>query len=276
MFLSHLYIYPIKSLGGVELAEAVVTDRGLAFDRRWMLVDEQEHFLSQRQLPELALFSIEIGDDALKVLHRPSGSSLDITIHERVGKILMVQVWEDVCRAQRVSTKADDWFSKILNFPCRLVYMPDESRREVDHHYAEKGEITSFSDAYPFLVIGQSSLDDLNSRLEHSLPMNRFRPNLVISGGSPFEEDSWKHFRIGGINFFGVKPCARCVVTTTDQNTGERGREPLRTLSTYRQFQNKVLFGQNLLHAGSGVLRKGDRVEVVVRRMGGSGFEISD
>ena len=270
MYLSHLYIYPIKSLGGIELTEARVTDRGFDLDRRWMLVDDQNNFLTQRHLPELALFSTQLGDNELVVTHRPTGSRLNIVMHERDGGMVMVRVWEDVCPAQTVGQEADEWFSGILRFPCRLVYMPDESRREVDPNYAHEGELTSFSDAFPFLLIGQSSLDDLNSRLEHALPMNRFRPNLVVSGGIPFEEDGWKHFRIGGIDFFGVKPCARCVVTTTDQQTAERGPEPLRTLSTYRQFQNKVLFGQNLLHSGSGILRKGDRVDVIEGRVVGT------
>jgi uncharacterized protein len=174
-----------------------------------------------------------------------------------------VQVWDDRCSAIAVSAEADAWFSRLLGQPCRLVFMPDETHRPVDREYAIDGEITSFSDAYPFLLVGKASLDDLNSRLEVPVPMDRFRPNIVFTGGQPFEEDEFHHFRINAIDFFGVKPCARCSVTTINQRTSEQGKEPLKTLAGYRSRNNKVLFGQNLVHKGRGMISTGQLLQVV-------------
>jgi len=172
-------------------------------------------------------------------------------------------IWGDVVRAQPYAEQVNMWFSAFLGLPCRLVKFPDQERRNVDTRYAKHGEQTAFSDAYPFLAISEASLADLNSRLEHPLPMNRFRPNIVLAECEAFAEDTWRAFRIGSITFRTAKPCARCRVTTIDQLTGIPGDEPLRTLSQYRSRGSRVIFGQNLLHSGSGRISVGDSVHIL-------------
>lgn len=259
--ISGIFIYPIKSLGGISLPAAATTDRGLQYDRRWMLVDGEGGFLSQRSHPTMALLQVKLEANGLHVFHkhRPQENIL-IPFDPETNQLIGVQIWDDQCPARLVSDAASLWFSRQLSTPCRLVFMPDETQREVDHQYAKSGEITSFSDAYPALIIGQSSLDDLNSRLAIPVPMNRFRPNIVFTGGRPYEEDDLTSFHINGIPFSGVKPCARCVMTTINQETAEQGKDPLSTLAAYRKSGNKVLFGQNLLVAGQGIIRVGDEI----------------
>jgi uncharacterized protein len=155
----------------------------------------------------------------------------------------------------------DNWFSDVIGIKCHLVKMPESTNREVDNNYAENKTV-SFADAFPFMIIGQASLDDLNSRMEVPLPMNRFRTNFVFTGGKPFEEDNWKKFKIGDVKFEAVKPCARCVITTTNQETAERLHEPLLTLSKFRNFNNKVLFGMNLVCESIGKVKVGDKIEL--------------
>lgn len=260
--LSGINIYPIKSLGGISLNEAEVTDRGLKYDRRWMLVDVNGNFITQRVYPQMSQINVSIENDILKFTHKHNSSlSFSIPVKNITGEYDNVVVWEDVVNAEYVSKEADDWFSEVLRINCRLVHMPDKASRIVDKKYALKNEIVSFADAYPFLVIGQSSLDDLNSRLKEKVLMNRFRPNLVFAGGEPFDEDKMKSFKIGDVVFYPVKQCARCVVTTIDQESGIKGKEPLQTLSTYRTINNKVMFGQNLLHEGKGIIKTGSALE---------------
>lgn len=263
---SALYVYPIKSLGGMAVDSAAITDRGFRFDRRWMLVDAAYRFMSQREFPSMALLQATVAGDQLQVSHKVTGEQVHIPLLSSITENVMVTVWNDTCSAQTVSPVADQWFSRILGTSCKLVRMPDDSRRKVNAAYAPGGEITSFSDAFPFLLIGQSSLNDLNSRLQQALPMNRFRPNIVFTGGEPYGEDSLWHFTINHIDFFGVKPCSRCAITTTSQEDAGRGREPLRTLATYRALNNNIYFGQNLLHRGEGAIATGDRIMVKERR----------
>ena len=262
---SELFIYPIKSLGGISVSEALVTDRGFQHDRRWMLVDEHNEFITQRSLPQMALLQTEITGEGLKVYHKTSLEEISIPF-ESHGQTIAVQVWSDRCKAVVVDNKLDEWFSNILGKTCRLVYMPTTTKRRVDGRYALQKEITSFTDGYPFMTIGQSSLDDLNSRLEEKLPINRFRPNIVFTGGMPHEEDTWAQCTINGINFYGVKLCARCVITTINQENLEKGKEPLKTLASYRMKNNKIYFGQNLLHHGEGKIHVGDLIEVKERK----------
>ncbi len=257
--ISGLFIYPIKSLGGIELDTVWVTDRGFQYDRRWMLVDAAGRFLTQREYPKMALLQVQLEGDQLLVYHKtkPAESFRIPMAAPPASPELIVQIWEDTVPAVSVMEAADHWFSRQLGMDCRLVYMPDSSRREVDPRYAANKEITSFSDAYPILLIGQASLNDLNTRLERPVPMNRFRPNLVVEGWAPYEEDWVGTFKAGTILFKAVKPCARCVLTTIDQDTAEKGKDPLATLAGYRTQQKKVVFGQNLLHNGQGYLQKG-------------------
>jgi uncharacterized protein YcbX len=193
---------------------------------------------------------------------------------EALGETLPVSIWDsENVAAALVSDEADRWFSETLGISCRLVFMPDSTRRTVDPAYARSDQhgrlsVVSFADGYPYLLIGQSSLDDLNQRLPKPVGMERFRPSIVISGSLPHDEDGWQQFRIGATTFYGVKPCSRCVLTTIDPATGQKGREPLHTLATYRQWKHKILFGQNVLPdvmGTGGFLRIGQPVEVVSR-----------
>lgn len=268
LILSEIWVYPVKSLGGISIQEARVTDRGLELDRRWLLVDDDGRFLSQREHPQLALFMPEVIDDNLKISHREFLESIYLNLHPVFSlgnNKVKVAVWDDTIDAFEVSTEASDWFTKLLGFPARLVYMPEESKRKIDPDYAISGqEITSFSDAYPFLIIGQSSLDDLNTRLPVKVSINRFRPNFVFANGEAFEEDFWRDFRIGNLSFVGVKPCDRCVMTTVDQEKGiVAGKDPLKTLAKYRNFGNKVLFGQNVIGLDTGTVSIGDEIKVL-------------
>jgi len=264
---SELYIYPIKSLGGISLKTATLTDRGFRYDRRWMLVDMNNRFITQREFPVMSLLQVSLTEDGLKIQHKKNpGESLSIPFQPPGNNMIIVEVWEDKCEAQLVSNETDEWFSDMLTLPCRLVYMPDSTNRKVDSNYAMNKDITSFSDGYPMLIIGQSSLNDLNSRLPAPLPMNRFRPNIVFAGGEPYEEDAMEHFVINEINFFGVKLCSRCVITTIDQDEAAKAKEPLKTLATYRMQDNNVYFGQNLLCKGEGEIHSGDIIEIKTRK----------
>lgn len=261
LIVQDIFIYPIKSLGGIRLQEAEAEERGFRFDRRWMLVDHQGTFVSQRTVPQLALLGVELFAKHLLVFPKNNpGHKLEIPLDLAEGAEIPVQIWDDEVLGKIVSKEVDRWFSDFLGFGVHLVVMPETTQRKVDPRYAIKGENVSFADGMPYLLISQESLDELNSRLEIPVPMDRFRPNIVISGGEPFLEDQLKAVQIGGLDFRIVKPCARCVLTTVDQQTGKKGKEPLRTLSTYRTQNQKVMFGQNGIALQAGKIRVGDQV----------------
>lgn len=263
---SELFVYPVKSLGGISIPKSIVTDRGLRYDRRWMLVDLHSRFMTQRDFPEMALLKVQIKEGkGLTISNKRKGGSIDIPF-ETDGETIPVQVWSDRIKGIVVGRNMDEWFSEMLGKHCRLVYMPEGTKRKVDGRYAINKEITSFSDGYPFLTIGQGSLEDLNSRLAEKLPINRFRPNIVFTGGAPYEEDTLAHFTIRNIHFYGVKLCSRCTITTINQDTLEKGKEPLRTLAAYRMKNNKIYFGQNLVHDGEGTIEVGDEMKVLERK----------
>lgn len=244
---SELYIYPIKSLGGMAVSEASVTPTGFEHDRRWMLVDENCRFISQREAPQMALLQVAIENEGLGITNKTIGVTTTIPF-TAIGEQVMVTIWDDTCLGRYVSIEADEWFTRILGIKCRLVYMPDETRRQVEQPYAPPGAITSFSDAYPFMMIGQASLDDLNSRLTEKLPINSFRPNIVFTGGQPYEEDRLGHFIIGDINFYGVKLCARCNIITIEirtqlQAAGSRQRRwQAIAKRVIKYYSDKILF----------------------------------
>ncbi len=274
MVLSEIHIYPIKSLGGIALNEAKIEMRGLEFDRRWMLIDAENRFVTQRELPEMALFRLEIREPFLEVFHknRPT-ERLKIPLRPdwRSLESAAVQTWSWRGQARIHGREAADFFSENLKTGLRLAFMPTATRRQVDLQFAEKGQFTSFADAYSFLLIGQASLDFLNQKLAENgkppVPMNRFRPNLVVSGFEPFKEDQFGTFSIDNQRFKCAKPCARCVMTTIDQATADRSAEPLKTLSSFRFLNNKVLFGQNLVRlGGDGNLKIGQAIQKIQER----------
>jgi uncharacterized protein len=260
--LNGLYVYPIKSCGGVAAGEWYVDERGLRHDRRWMLVDEAGRFMSQRRFPRMALIGARSVPDGF-VVSAPGMPSLEVPLRPPNGKPLRAQIWNDTVDTLTAGGEADRWFGEFLGVRSKLVHMPDESVRPVDPDYGEPGDLVGLTDSFPFLLISEGSLAALNARLAHPLPMNRFRPNLVVEGCDPFAEDDWKMVRIGPITFRVVKPCARCAITTVDQTTAATGREPLRTLATFRREGKKVLFGQNLVHNATGTLRADDPLKVL-------------
>lgn len=260
--LTGLNIHPIKSARGIPLEESAVDEFGLRYDRRWMVVDESGGFLSQRNHPRLALVVPSIRDQVLQV-DAPGMPPLQTALHPKASVATSVTVWHDTCPATWLGERAARWFTQYLGTPCSLVHMADDVVRPADQAFAPPTARVSFADGFPFLLISEESLADLNGRLARPLPMNRFRPNLVVAGGQPYAEDGWDRIEIGGIRLRVVKPCGRCVVTTTDQSTGKRGQEPLRTLATYRRRDGLVPFGQNVVHETGGRLRVGD--EVIVR-----------
>lgn len=259
--LSGLNIYPIKSTRGIPLAESAVDEFGLRYDRRWMVVDEAGVFLSQRSHPRLALVVPSIGDGTLRI-DAPGMPTLQTPLHPTNTVATTVTVWDDTTSATWVGDRAAEWFSDFLGRACTLVHMADQVVRPADPAFAPPGVRVSFADGFPFLLISEESLADLNRRLADPLPMNRFRPNLVVAGGEPYAEDGWEKIEVGGIRLQVVKPCARCLVTTTDQTAGERGKEPLRTLATYRKVNGEVMFGQNVVHENTGRLGVGDPVVI--------------
>ncbi len=262
--LSGLYVYPIKSCGGIALESATVSATGLRHDRRWMLVDEAGGFLSQRRLPRMALISVRFAPEHL-IVSAPGMPDLELPLQPETADLVDVCVWGDEGRGALVGGEADRWFGEFLEFSCRLVYKPDDDVRLVDSLYAEDGDQVGFADGFSFLLISEASLDDLNGRLEEPVPMNRFRPNLVVRGCEPYAEDGWSLVRVGVVPFRVAEPCPRCAITMVDQKTGARAKEPLRTLATYRKSGEGVMFGRNLIHASLGTVRVGDPVEVTRR-----------
>jgi uncharacterized protein YcbX len=258
---SELWVYPIKSCRGLSTRRAMVEERGFQWDRRWMLIDEGGSFLSQRKLPQMARIEVQIESGMLRV-HAPRMEALDISQMPVPASLVKTTIWRDTLRAEVYPPQVNEWFRDFLGVKCSLVRFPDQERRVVDPRYAHDGEHTGFSDAYPFLVISEASLADLNSRLLRPVPMNRFRPNIVIRDCEPYAEDGWGEFTISTVRFRTAKPCARCRVITVDQKTAAVDDEPLRALGLYRSQGSKVLFGQNLLHAGSGLIAVGDILQI--------------
>jgi len=260
--LSEIWIYPIKSLGGVRLAQAHALPKGLAWDRRWMLISEDGQFLTQRTLPQLALFRVEMDEQMIYVRFENQQLAIGKALCDGPG--MQASIWNDRVQVVPVAQHADQWFSERLSLAVRLVQFPDDNPRPVDPAFSPEGSQVSLADGYPYLIIGEESLRDLNHRLQTPVPMNRFRPNFVFSGGTLYEEDQWNEFQIGEVPFAGVKPCARCVMITTDQQTAQRGTEPLATLAGYRKQQGKVYFGQNGLALKNGPVRVGD--EIIIKK----------
>lgn len=261
--LTQLYIYPVKSMAGIPLETCELEPMGLRHDRRWMLVDDDGRFMTQRTHPQMVLIRPAIVDGQL-VLVNPAGEVHKVPGIEDAVERMTVQVWNDRVDAHRLSEATDAWLTREIGEPCHLVFIADDTIRQCDPAYAEEGDRTGFSDGFPLLLISDGSLEELNTRLERPVSMIRFRPNLVITGCNPHAEDLWRKIRIGSVGFRVVKPCSRCPIPTVNPETGRKeGPEPLKTLMTYRRCDNKVWFGQNLVHEGRGILRIGQEVDIL-------------
>lgn len=278
MHISEINIYPIKSLKGISLEKATVEERGLQYDRRWMLTAPDGMFFTQREFPRMALINPVIRDDGLLVTS-DFITGIKIPFEPDTLNRQTVTIWNSVCDGLVYGDGVNEWFSSVIGTRCQLVYMPDDSRRNVNPLFNRDDNVVSFADGYPLMVLSEATLADLNSRLDVPMPMNRFRPNLVVAGSDAFAEDNWKRIRIGEAVFRSTKPCERCVITTVDQSKGEfTGKEPLKTLASYRMARDimperleslginetTVLFGQNLIAESVGaIVNVGDAIEIV-------------
>lgn len=253
MHISGLFIYPVKSLRGIALDQSEVGARGLRYDRNWMVVDENGHFRTQRQIARMACVSVAIGEE---LVFSADGRGEVATSLEPRGETIEGTVWKWTGPVDLVDPRVDQWLSDLLEMPCRLVAMRSDTRRE-----AWDTEI-AFPDGAPVLVAGEASLASLNSHLAEPVPMDRFRANVIVSGSTAYEEDEWGRFRAGSVDFEFAKRCGRCIVTTTDQTTGERhpGEEPLRTLVKERLFDKAACFGAFYLPRSKGSISVGDKL----------------
>lgn len=268
MFVSALSIYPVKGCRGLSLRSANVDTLGLVGDRRFMFVSEEGNQLTQREAPRLALIDTDLSEDRLRLSSGGFGT-LEVPLIQPDAPLRTVAIWSTHgLRAEDCGEESHRWISDFLGTKSRLVRIGAAFRREVKNTTGPAADLVTFADAYPLLVLSEASLADLNARLEEhgepALPMNRFRPNLVIAGCDAYEEDTWTRIKVGSVRFRTGGPCARCIVTTTDQFTGERGKEPLRTLASYRRDPvqpSNVNFGQNLINEDkSGLIAVGNPI----------------
>jgi uncharacterized protein len=262
MFLSYIRIYPIKGCAGTDVREALLSTRGLQYDRRWMLVNEQGTDLHQFDHPRLSSVVVALDNEEL-LIQAPGMAELRLPLQPQQTTPREVQWFEGLAQALPANDEADRWFQDFLHVPCQLVYMPDSTQRYIEPTYALNHDLAGFT-SFQYHLLGEGSLDDLNQRMATPVSLERFRPNLVIANAPAFAEDSWRTIQIGHQAFHIVKPCDRCAITTVDPLRGVMtGKEPLTTLARYRTFNQKVLFGQYLLAEGAGTLHVGDVLQVV-------------
>lgn len=259
--LTDIYIYPVKSLAGIRVTSWPVNEKGLLHDRKWMLIDSNNQFLSQRRVPKMVLIKTELTETEL-ILSTARSGSISLALFPSSGSEIISSIWSDQCLSRTLSKKADQWLSDFLEMECKLVYQPDEVIRSVDPDYASATDKVNFSDGFPFLITSDASLNSLNQAMGLQLPMQRFRPNLVISQCESYAEDSWREITINNIGFRLPKPCSRCSVPTIDTETAETSKEPLTTLNRLRKWNKQVYFGQNALHNNAGELSINSTVEI--------------
>ncbi|KOG39872.1 MOSC domain-containing protein [Streptomyces resistomycificus] len=269
--LQSIHVHPVKAFRGLSPRTAAVEPWGLAGDRRWVLIDDGGKVVTQRQQPRLALAVAELLPGGGVRLSAPGMDDLTVPV-PRSDDTVWVEIFRDkVEGVPAEGTAAHAWCSRYLGAEVRLLHMSDPATsRPVDPEFALPGETVSFADGYPLLLTSTASLDALNSLIargdhaaEGPLPMDRFRPNVVVSGTSAWAEDDWSRVRIGDVDFRVAKVCGRCVVTTTDQSTARRGTEPLYTLGRHRRLGGRLVFGQNLVPLSPGTIRVGDPVTVL-------------
>jgi uncharacterized protein YcbX len=268
MHVTGLHTYAIKGCYRSDATSVVVEPWGIAGDRRFMVVDEDHRMLSQREDSGLVRIKPSLHGDLLTL--RADGHA-DLTVTATAGELVDTNVHSDRLKASLVSDEADAWLARVLGRTAYLVWLDDPTRRPVDERYAADADRVNLADGYPALLANTASLDVLNDWLaeaqspEWPLPMTRFRPNIVMGGGPAWAEDDWvgRRIRIGEVVFRVPKPCGRCVVTTTDQDTGERGREPLLTLARHRNVDQSLLFATNLIPDTPGTIAVGDPIAVM-------------
>lgn len=269
--LESVHVHPVKAFQGVAPGDVLVEPWGLAGDRRWALVDDGGKVVTQRRHPHIARAAATPLPGGGVRLSAPGAAPIEVTV-PRPGATVTLEIFRDKVEAVPAEDPAvHAWCGALVGEEVRLVHLDDPAvRRPVDPAYALPGETVSLADGYPLLLTSTSSLDALNSLVaqglyahEGPLPMNRFRPNAVISGAEPWAEDGWRRLAIGEVVFRVAKSCGRCLVTTTDQTTAERGREPLHTLGRHRRFGDKLVFGQNLVPVTTGTIRVGDPVRIL-------------
>lgn len=253
-----LRIYPVKSMRGMEQPEAVVESRGLKGDRRWMVCDHDGKFLTQRNVHELAQYSVRYVGSSLQINHPQNGLAL---VGQPVKPVKPIQVWNDTVDAVVASSVVNQWLSKALARPVELCYMPDSTIRTTHQDFSDPGDHVSFADGFPLLLTNVASLDEMNSHLDAHVSVDRFRPNVIVEGFEAWAEESWSGVQIGEVKFKCAKLCGRCIVTTLNPLTGESlGTEPLDYLSKHRLKGQAAIFGVNLIPMTPGVIRMGDIV----------------
>ncbi len=263
MRVTELHVYPVKSCRGIALRSSPVGRRGLEHDRRWMIVDDAGTFITQREAPVLATIDVAVEAGTLVLAADGHGHVGVSASQTEAGVRRRVRVWSSEVFALDCGDEAARWLGARIGSDVRLVFMPDDATRAVSPDHARPGDIVGFADGFPMLLATTASLEDLNARLTVPVPMNRFRPNVVVEGAAPWEEDGWKQVTVGQVPFRVAKPCGRCTIITTDQRTGERGPEPLRTLTTFRREGNSVHFAQNCVPDADGTIAVGDELTVL-------------
>lgn len=255
-----LFIYPVKGFRGISLSSAKCTPEGLEHDRLWMVVDDSGNFLTQREYEIMTQFHTALLPEGIKITFQNSSITIPYSYNGGVSEKFLV--WNDECYGFYAEDHINEWLTGCLGVNAKLVSMDKSKKRKADSRYAKNDESVSFADGFPYLILGEASLEFLNSKLENPISIDRFRANIVFSGGSANEEDYWKEFSVGSAEFLGAKPCARCNVITINQQTGAKTTEPLRTLSSYRKESNKVNFGMNLLLKSEGIINVGDQISL--------------
>ena len=256
-----LFLYPVKSLAGIAVDSFELDQFGPAGDRRWMLVDDERQFVTQRTLPQLALVQASLDADGEVSITLPGQPPIAL---QASGESLSVRVWRDWAQGQVGCGAANRAVSRFCGLSLRFVFMPDSSFRQVQTHLASERRRVSFADGYPLLVTNAASLVELNGRLAISVDMRHFRPNIVVDGAVAWSEDNWQAITIGEGRYRVLKPCSRCVMTTVNPDTGEKAAsvQPLRTLATYRRTADGIMFGMNAIHDSPCRLSVGDCVIV--------------
>ena len=261
LIVSSLSIYPVKSARGVSLKSMRLNSMGPECDRRWMVIDNSGAFVTQRKVPKMSQINIELIKSGIR-LSADGFSSCFVTRQDK-ERVLTSSVWGAEVEGHDCGDDVALWLSDFLSKDCRLIYMPDNFKREVDNNFARNQELLAFADGFPLLICSQASLDDFNNKLGYKISMNRFRPNIVISGNQAYAEDHWHTIAINGIEFSLVKPCSRCIIPSINPQTGVKEMAVNDALQAHRRRGQDTFFGQNALYNKLGTIQIGDEVKIV-------------